>query len=207
MVIAFLVALATATVFLILYLEERRKDDFKIKPEQETVVSAPVQIPRPEENCAEQMRLTHELVKEAVRFNGYVPVNLSENLVGFKVDGENYCITTDRIPLMTIHKGYTIDKSEHDLDLMKRAAIEVSEGCMVGDVSLDRDGEGISFNIGTVECSYEHLCASLSYYLRIIQDLKDRHISTYHDMIKEKTATIQEQARYAIGEGCSNVVS
>ena len=207
MVIAFLVALATATLFFCLYLEERRKKDEEVKVRQETVIAAPVQIPRPEENCANQMRLTHELVKEAVRFNGYVPIDLNENLVGFKVDGENYCITTDRIPLMTIHKGYTVDKGEHDLELMNKAAYEVTEGCIVGEVRLDSDGEGISFNIGTVECSYEHLCASLSYYLRVIQDLKDRHIAVYHDMLKEKESTVREQTRYAIGEGCQNVVS
>lgn len=192
MMIAIIGAISVAILFLCLYLKERR-----IKNDVKTASESSARISRLENNYNTQTSLTHELIKEAVRFNGFVPIDLNEDLIGFKVNGENYCITTGALPIINIHKGYSIDPADYDIDIMKKASAFVTDNCIVGKVSVDEDG--IGFNVGTIECSYEHLCASLNYYLRVIQDLKDRHCQIYQDLYNEQEVLRDQQGKFSTG--------
>lgn len=129
--------------------------------------------------------LTPELVCQAVKTNGYVPV-MHQDCVVFKVQGETYAIFTDRLPILTLYKGYNIDKSDYDIRLLKEACIRTTYDIIMAKASVDDDETGMCFRIAVSEHCYGNFCASLERYISVLDDAAKRSQLFYDELLKEQ---------------------
>ena len=116
-----------AIVFCVLFFDDRGtlkelKDEVKsLQGENLNLKQVNERLGSEGKGSRDQLPLDADLIAEAVKFNGYVPVK-GEDSVSFMVQGERYFITTDRLPYTIVVKQYGIDQSKYDTDLMRLAA-------------------------------------------------------------------------------------
>ena len=84
--------------------------------------------------------LNAESVRIALRYNGFSPEIVDTHLddwqaIRFKVEETFFRIDTSRLPLLTLETGFRMDKDE-DVELMERAAREVTAGIFVGKANV-----------------------------------------------------------------------
>lgn len=127
-------------------------------------------------------QLDKESAMEAIRFNGYVPY-ADEHWINFMVQGEHYAIDADRFPVLVMMKHYNLDHNEWDMDLMHRAAHQVSDELIMGKVLFTGEEEdGIAFQITAIENKYGHFKDCLTRYISIIEESQARMSKIYNDM-------------------------
>lgn len=125
--------------------------------------------------------LTPELIAEAVRANGYVPTS-NECSVDFKIQGETYALLTGRLPVLTLYKGYALDKSDYDIDLLRQACHQLSDEMIMVKAFVNDNEDAINFQITTLEHCFGNFCASLCRSIDIINEAVDRNRAIYHEM-------------------------
>lgn len=123
---------------------------------------------------------------EAIRYNGYVPES-DGNWISFMVQGERYLIDAGRFPVMVMMKHYNLERSEYDMDLMHKAAHQVSDDLIMGKVLFTgEDEDGIAFQITAIENKYGHFKECFTRYINIIEESQSRMSSLYNDMIAKR---------------------
>lgn len=152
------------------------RDYLKLKSQQEQV-REPVFV-----DDVDNHQLDKESVMEAIRYNGYVP-DAEEHWITFMVQGEHYAIDADRFPVMVMMKHYNLDHNEYDMDLMHKAAHQVSDELIMGKVLFTGEEEdGIAFQITAIENKYGHFKDCLTRYISIIEESQARMSKIYNDM-------------------------
>ena len=126
--------------------------------------------------------LDKETAMEAIRYNGYVP-EADGHWITFMAQGEHYAIDADRFPVMVMMKHYNLDRKEYDMDLMHKAAHQVSDDIIMGKVLFTGEEEdGIAFQITAIENKYGHFKDCLTRYISIIDESQSRMSQLYNDM-------------------------
>lgn len=126
--------------------------------------------------------LNKETAMEAIRYNGYVP-EADGHWITFMAQGEHYAIDADRFPVMVMMKHYNLDRKEYDMDLMHKAAHQVSDDIIMGKVLFTGEEEdGIAFQITAIENKYGHFKDCLTRYISIIDESQSRMSQLYNDM-------------------------
>ena len=126
--------------------------------------------------------LDKETAIEAIRYNGYVP-EADGHWITFMAQGEHYAIDADRFPVMVMMKHYNLDRKEYDMDLMHKAAHQVSDDIIMGKVLFTGEEEdGIMFQITAIENKYGHFKDCLTRYISIIDESQSRMSQLYNDM-------------------------
>lgn len=125
--------------------------------------------------------LDKESAMEAIRYNGYVP-ETDGHWITFMAQGEHYAIDADRFPVMVMMKHYNLDHKEYDMDLMHKAAHQVSDEIIMGKVLFTREEDGIAFQITAIENKYGHFKDCLTRYISIINESQSRMSQLYNDM-------------------------
>lgn len=126
--------------------------------------------------------LDKETAMEAIRYNGYVP-EADGHWITFMAQGEHYAIDADRFPVMVMMKHYNLDRKEYDMDLMHKAAHQVSDDIIMGKVLFTGEEEdGIMFQITAIENKYGHFKDCLTRYISIIDESQSRMSQLYNDM-------------------------
>ena len=126
--------------------------------------------------------LDKETAMEAIRYNGYVP-EADGHWITFMAQGEHYAIDADRFPVMVMMKHYNLDRKEYDMDLMHKAAHQVSDDIIMGKVLFTGEEEdGIMFQIMAIENKYGHFKDCLTRYISIIDESQSRMSQLYNDM-------------------------
>ena len=103
MVLALILSVTFAIVFCVLFFDDRGtlkelKDEVKsLQGENLNLKQVNERLGSEGKGSRDQLPLDADLIAEAVKFNGYVPVK-GEDSVSFMVQGERYFITTDRLP-------------------------------------------------------------------------------------------------------------
>ena len=181
MMIIFL-AIVVVVVLLALF-ESKRQDckrlerDYKKHESQQDHVRKPICV-----DDVDNRLLTKESVMEAIRYNGYVP-DADECWVTFMVQGGRYSIDVERLPVLTMIKHYNLDRKEWDMDLMHKAAHQVSDELIMGKVLFTGEEEdGIDFQISAIENKYGHFKDCLTRYISIIEESQARMSKIYNDM-------------------------
>ncbi len=136
--------------------------------------------------------LTPEQIAEAIRKEGYIP-EIDTDLVRFKIQGENYFVQTDRLPLLFLIKGYNLDPADWDVDLLREAAHLMSDDLAMVKASVGDDGTTISYFVAARDRNYESFRQNLSSYLSIMEEGQRKLDEEYHRMEDEK----EEAARAA----------
>ena len=126
--------------------------------------------------------LDKESAMEAIRYNGSVP-EADGHWITFMAQGEHYAIDADRFPVMVMMKHYNLDHKEYDMDLMHKAAHQVSDDIIMGKVLFTGEEEdGIMFQITAIENKYGHFKDCLTRYISIIDESQSRMSQLYNDM-------------------------
>lgn len=171
-----------ATVLLALYVSKSQdykalERDNKWLKEQREQTPEPVAV-----DDVDNHPLDKESAMEAIRFNGYVP-EADGHWITFMAQGEHYAIDADRFPVMVMMKHYNLDRKEYDMDLMHKAAHQVSDDIIMGKVLFTGEEEdGIAFQITAIENKYGHFKDCLTRYISIIDESQSRMSQLYNDM-------------------------
>ncbi len=171
-----------AAIFLALYVSKSQdykqlERDNKWLKEQRNQVAESVGV-----DDVDVHPLDKETAMEAIRFNGYVP-DADEHWIKFMVQGEHYAIDADRFPVLVMMKHYNLDHNEWDMDLMHKAAHQVSDELIMGKVLFTGEEEdGIAFQITAIENKYGHFKDCLTRYISIIEESQARMSKIYNDM-------------------------
>lgn len=143
-------------------------------------------VPDPGEGGSGQVGpLTPEQIAEAIRKEGYIP-EIDTDLVRFKIQGENYFVQTDRLPLLFLIKGYNLDPADWDLDLLREAAHLMSDDLAMVKATVGDDGTSLSYFVATRDRNYESFRQNLSSYLSILEEGQRKLDEEYHRMEDEK---------------------
>lgn len=147
--------------------------------------------------------LDKETAMEAIRYNGYVP-EADGHWITFMAQGEHYAIDADRFPVMVMMKHYNLERKEYDMDLMHKAAHQVSDDIIMGKVLFTGEEEdGIAFQITAIENKYGHFKDCLTRYISIIDESQSRMSQLYNDMDakqKENLSVFPQLGAGASGE-------
>ena len=171
-----------AAIFLALYVSKSQdykqlERDNKWLKEQRNQVTESVGV-----DDVDDHQLDKESAMDAIRFNGYVP-DADEHWINFMVQGEHYAIDADRFPVLVMMKHYNLDHNEWDMDLMHKAAHQVSDELIMGKVLFTGEEEdGIAFQITAIENKYGHFKDCLTRYISIIEESQARMSKIYNDM-------------------------
>lgn len=134
--------------------------------------------------------LDKETAMEAIRYNGYVP-EADGHWITFMAQGEHYAIDADRFPVMVMMKHYNLDRKEYDMDLMHKAAHQVSDDIIMGKVLFTGEEEdGIAFQITAIENKYGHFKDCLTRYISIIDESQSRMNQLYNEMDAKQKETL-----------------
>ena len=175
-----------AAIFLALYVSKSQdykqleKDNNWLK-EQRNQVTKTVGV-----DDVDSHQLNKESAMEAIRFNGYVP-DADEHWINFMVQGEHYAIDADRFPILVMMKHYNLNHNEWDMDLMHKAAHQVSGELIMGKVLFTGEEEdGIAFQIAAIENKYGHFKDCLTRYISIIEESQARMSKIYNDLDEKR---------------------
>ena len=192
-----------AAVLLALYVSKSQdykalERDNKWLKEQREQAQEPVAV-----DDVDNHPLDKESAMEAIRYNGYLP-EADGHWITFMVQGEHYVIDADRFPVMVMMKHYNLDRKEYDMDLMHKAAHQVSDDIIMGKVLFTGEEEdGIAFQITAIENKYGHFKDCLTRYISIIDESQSRMSQLYNDMEakqKERLSTFSQPGIIAEGE-------
>ena len=144
-------------------------------------------IPVAKENGPDLEPLTLDKIADAVRFNGYVPEKRKDSLV-FRVQGENYLVDAEQLPLFFVVKGFNVNPAEWEMDVLREAAHIMSDKLAMVKATIFDDDSGLRFFVGAQDRNYESFKDNLMSYLRIIENAErvmheeyDRLVGMKHD--------------------------
>ena len=151
--------------------------------------------------------LTLDRIADAVRFNGYVPEK-REDSVTFRVQGENYQVDAERLPLLFVVKGYNVDPAEWEMDLLREAAHTMSDQLVMVKATFSDDGKVLRFFVAAQDRNYESLRDNLPSYVRIIADGQRLMHEEYERMVGEKRdAALAAQPAFPVAKTDNKVLS
>lgn len=179
-----------AAVLLALYVS--KSQDYKaLERDNNWLKEQREQIPEPVAvDDVDNHPLDKESAMEAIRYNGYVP-EADGHWITFMAQGEHYAIDADRFPVMVMMKHYNIDHIEWDMDLMHKAAHQVSDDIIMGKVLFTGEEEdGIMFQITAIENKYGHFKDCLTRYISIIDESQSRMSQLYNEMDAKQKETL-----------------
>ena len=131
-------------------------------------------------------QLDKETAMEAIRYNGYVP-DADDRWIIFTVRGEQYAIDSGRFPMMVLMRHYSLDHNDWDMDLMHKAAHQVSDELIMCKVLFcGEDEDGIVFQLSAIEDKYGHFKDCLTRYISIIEEAYARMSEIYKMCAKRK---------------------
>ncbi len=171
-----------AAILLALYVSKRQdykllEKDNKWLKEQRERMPEPVSVDE-----GDLQPLDKESAMEAIRFNGFVP-EADEQWITFMSQGEQYMIDAESFPVLVMMRHYNLDHKEWDMDLLHKAAHQVSDELIMAKVLFTGEEEdGIAFQITAIENKYGHFKDCLTQYIRIIKQSQALMYKLYNEM-------------------------
>lgn len=192
-----------AFVFLFLYIC-KSQDCTSLERDNKWLKQQREQAPEPVAvDDVDSRPLDKESAMEAIRYNGYVP-EAEGHWITFMAQRQHYAIDAGRFPVMAIFKHFNLDHKEWDMDLMHKAAHQVSDDIIMGKVLFTGEEEdGIMFQITAIENKYGHFKDCLTQYISIIDESQARMDQTYNDLEakrKERLSAFPQLGAGAAGD-------
>ena len=154
-----------------------------------------------EENDVVKKPLNTDSVQIALRYNGFSPEIIDTHLedwqaVRFKVEETLFRVDTSRLPYLTLETGFRMDKDE-DVDLMERAAREVTAGIFVGKANVlrGREESAVVFQAEFIADSYLYFRDNFKVYLDIVIETHKRFFDKYGNLKDEKEKELDQVDR------------
>lgn len=131
--------------------------------------------------------LTPDLIMDAIRFHGYIPLIDDNGTIRFRVDGELVYITYDS-NIVTLYKGYYLDSSYADIGLMRLASFWAEQEYKIGKIIVADDDSSIAFSVSYFELTFANFCGTLPSYIHILESLHKKHIEVYDSELAGRQA-------------------
>ena len=144
------------------------------------------------QNAVVARLLDKETILEAIRSNGYTS-NIYDDSIEFSYRGDNYIIPVDRFPIIVMVKIFVFDPNVDDIDLMHKAAHQVSDEMVIAKVLFSDDENKIYFSISAIENKYGHSRDCLPKYVEIIDEAQSRFVRIYNDFFWRGGAKSKEE--------------
>lgn len=131
--------------------------------------------------------LSPDGIEDAVRQAGYIPERM-DGYIRFMVQGESYSISTDRLPLVFVLKGYSVDEGDWDMDFFRKAAHLMSDELAIVKATFD-EFEGtihLRFFTASRDATVRNLRDNLPAYVEVINSGQRRMSEIYDELIKER---------------------
>ena len=151
-----------------------------------------------EEKEVAKKPLNVESVRNALRYNGISPEIVNPGLenwqsVSFKIEGTSFRIDTSRLPFLTLELGFRMDRDE-DVDLMERAAREVTTGIFVGKANILRGEEesAVVFQADFIADTYLYFRDNFKEYLNIVIETQKRFSETFNNLKEQKMKELDQ---------------
>lgn len=138
-------------------------------------------------------KLTPELARDAIKYNGFTPLGDDPNWISFICHGEKYYLSTDSNTFTMMCKVYTIS-NDTDVELLKRTAECLNKEFRIGGVEIA--DELIRFYVINIECTYEHLCISLMELVRFIEYFSEEFAKKQTEIMEEESKLNQPDYPY-----------
>jgi hypothetical protein len=168
---------------------QNRKLSEDVKRQQETNLELLKRIPVTDEGAGGGPQpLTIGKIADAVRMEGFFP-ETEETGVRFKVQGEGYYVDAERLPLIFLLKGYSIDPNDWEMDILRDAAHRMSDALIMVKATISDDDRSLNFFVAAQDRNYESFRANLPAYMRILEDGQRKMNEEYHRMVDEKRET------------------
>lgn len=135
--------------------------------------------------------LSPEGIESAVRQAGYIPEKMDGH-VRFMVQGESYSVSTDRLPLVFVMKGYNVDEKDWEMDLFRKAAHQMSDDLAIVKATFD-EYEGtthLRFFTASRDTTVRNLRENLPAYIDVIDSGQHRMSEIYDELFKERDEPI-----------------
>ena len=146
------------------------------------------------QNAVDARPLDKDTIVEAIRSNGYTS-NIDDDSVEFSYRGDNYIIPVDRLPIIAVAKIFGLDPNVENIDLMHKAARQVSDTMIIAKVLFGDDDSEIHFEISAIENKYGHFRACLPKYVEIIDEAHSRFMWIYKDLGTKGKEELTEEPR------------
>lgn len=123
--------------------------------------------------------LDKEMLRQAIRFNGFIPCESENGWLSFNVQGKTFVCKYENGAFIYFGIRYNIDMTDEDLpyELLVRAAKKVGNDTFIGRIIICESN--IDYMVQGVELTYEHLCMSFMTYVHLLDDLIARHHYEY----------------------------
>ncbi len=216
--VCFLLILAVISLYSRFRSQSRHVDDangllrFRIDTLQQQLKNSESRISRIEEktnaapavadgaktdNGESKTPLTVDSVRRALRENGFRPEGPDTDagdrqLVVFNIENTRFHVDVTRLPFITLELGYSMDPLKEDIDLLYRAAYEVTAGVFVGKAVILGEGQAVVFQAEMMCDSYTHLKDNFRRYLDIVIETHRRFYDTYQKMKEEKKRAVED---------------
>lgn len=141
--------------------------------------------------------VTVESVRGVLRENGYRPTGPDaepneRQLLTFNIEDTKFHVDVTRLPFLVLELGYSLDPAEEDIDLLNRAAYEVTSGIFIGKAIILGEGQAVVFQAEMLCDTEAHLKDSFLRYMDIVIETRRRFYDTYQKMREEKKKVVED---------------
>ena len=141
--------------------------------------------------------VTVESVRDVLRENGYRPTGPDaepneRQLLTFNIEDTKFHVDVTRLPFLVLELGYSLDPAEEDIDLLNRAAYEVTSGIFIGKAIILGEGQAVVFQAEMLCDTEAHLRDNFRRYMDIVIETRRRFYDTYQKMREEKKKVVED---------------
>ena len=185
-----ILSIVVGILAMILYLQDHKNvhlasDNIVLQARVEGLQEKQTEVLIPDED------LSPEGIEDAVRQAGYIPERMDGH-IRLMVQGESYSVSTDRLPLVFVLKGYTVDEKDWEMDLFRKAAHQMSDDLAIVKATFDEYDEVVHLRFFTAsrDNTIRGLRDNLPAYIDLIDEGRRRMSEIYDELIKERDEPI-----------------
>lgn len=129
--------------------------------------------------------LTHDLIGDALKYNGYKIEHKGDDLYSFTVNDVRYIILDGKLPFMQIRMTFDLN-IELNMDLLNKAVAVSNPQTFMAKAFTDDEERSFTAFIDLYEPTYGHLRDCLPAYLKALEAARINAVDAYNK-IKEET--------------------
>ena len=134
-------------------------------------------------------KVTADQVEEALREAGYEPSKGEEEVIVFKLNGENVVVRTDGIPFLPMDIAFRLDPEQNEYEVLEKIAAKITVSLAIGKIFLDRERGFLLFRAGILVENRGGLPGQIRDVLGALTDMRkrfDREFDAYSKMRREQ---------------------
>ena len=128
--------------------------------------------------------LTHDLIGDALKYNGYKIEHKGDDLYSFIVNDERYIILDGKLPFMQIRITFALN-NEWNMELLNKAVAVSNPQTIMAKAFTDDEERSFTAFIDLYEPTYGHLRDCLPPYLKALEAARIHAVDVYNKIKEE----------------------